>query len=181
MSGNAATWFVDRHSDEGRADKVAFREAWEDGRELTFGQLADESGQVADALIRAGVKREERAALYRTILQDSGASIAFVSVELLDVVLPATEDAEQLQTIVVIGGEAPPGTISWGEFMEGAEYRSAVQCSKDDVAFWLYSSGSTGKPKGVRHLHESLATGCRFPCQSGRLPCCSTVGQRQIL
>lgn len=193
MSGNAATWFVDRHSDEGRADKVAFREAWEDGRELTFGQLADESGQVADALIRAGVKREERAALfvldqiefplvfwgalksgvtpvplntllatdvYRTILQDSGASIAFVSVELLDVVLPATEDAEQLQTIVVIGGEAPPGTISWGEFMEGAEYRSAVQCSKDDVAFWLYSSGSTGKPKGVRHLHESLKVTC---------------------
>lgn len=193
MSGNAASWFVDRHSDEGRADKVAFREAWDGGRELTYGHLAEQSGRVADALLHAGVKREERAALfvldqiefplifwgaiksrvtpvalntllatdvYRSILDDCGASIAFVSVELLDVVLPAVQDAKHVRTIVVIGGEAPPNTLSWDEFMKGVECKSAVQCSGDDVAFWLYSSGSTGKPKGVRHIHSSLKVTC---------------------
>lgn len=64
MSGNAAAWFVDRHLTEGRGQKAAFREAWKGGRKLTYHALADGSGQVAGALIRAGIRREERAALF---------------------------------------------------------------------------------------------------------------------
>ena len=60
---NAALWFVDRHLSEGRADKVAFREAAGDKRRLTYGQLAHESARVADALARAGINREERAVM----------------------------------------------------------------------------------------------------------------------
>ncbi len=61
--GNAAAYFVDRHPKEGRAEKVAFREASGAGRELTYGQLADGSGRVATALVRAGIRREERAVM----------------------------------------------------------------------------------------------------------------------
>ncbi len=60
---NAALWFVDRHLTEGRADKVAFREAAGDKRRLTYGQLARESARVADAFQRAGINREERAVM----------------------------------------------------------------------------------------------------------------------
>lgn len=67
MSGNAAIYFVDRHVGEGRADKVAFREADGRKRSLTYGQLAEETGRFAGALYRHGVRREERIAM---IVQD---------------------------------------------------------------------------------------------------------------
>ena len=60
---NAALWFVDRHIDEGRAGKTAFREAAGAKRSMTYGELAQESGRVADALTRAGINREERAVM----------------------------------------------------------------------------------------------------------------------
>ena len=44
MNGNAATWFVDRHVQEGRGDKNAFVEAWDDGRALTYAELAGKLG-----------------------------------------------------------------------------------------------------------------------------------------
>ena len=193
MTGNAANWFVDRHIDEGRNEKVAFREAWDGGREITYGELADGSARVAGALKNAGIHREERAAMfvldqiefplifwgalkagvqpvaintllatdvYKTILDDSRASIAFVSAELLNVVLPAARSSEHLRKVVVIGGDAPEGASSWGDFMEAAKPKETIACSCDEIAFWLYSSGSTGTPKGVRHVHESLQVTC---------------------
>jgi len=62
-SGNAAIYFVDRHIDEGRGDKVAFREADGDRRSLTYGRLAEETARFAGALDRHGVRREERVAM----------------------------------------------------------------------------------------------------------------------
>ncbi|MCV3271753.1 benzoate-CoA ligase family protein [Roseobacter sp. WL0113] len=59
---NAASYFVDRHLDEGRGERVAYREAGS-GREMTFQQLAEDAGQWAGALIRAGLRPEERVAM----------------------------------------------------------------------------------------------------------------------
>jgi 4-hydroxybenzoate-CoA ligase len=61
QSGNAAIYFIDRHMAEGRADKVAFREAAGEQRELSYGALSNLSGRVATALGRAGITRESRA------------------------------------------------------------------------------------------------------------------------
>lgn len=62
-SENAATYFVDRHSGEGRSDKIAYRETFGARRQLSYGGLADESGRAASALLRAGLRREERVAM----------------------------------------------------------------------------------------------------------------------
>ena len=63
MTGNAATFFVDRHIAEGRADKIAFVEADGRQRSLTYGALHDHAARFAGALYRHGVRREERIAM----------------------------------------------------------------------------------------------------------------------
>jgi 4-hydroxybenzoate-CoA ligase len=63
VNENAACYFVDRHLHEGREGKVAFREAGGKKRELTYGELADQTSVFAGALERAGVRREERVAM----------------------------------------------------------------------------------------------------------------------
>lgn len=59
---NAASYFVDRHVEEGRSEKVAFREAVT-GRTLTYGALADMSGLAAAAMLQQGIRRDERMAM----------------------------------------------------------------------------------------------------------------------
>jgi len=59
---NAAVYFVDRHMDEGRADKVAFREVGT-GRSITYGALSEASGRAASALLAHGIRPEERMAM----------------------------------------------------------------------------------------------------------------------
>jgi acyl-CoA synthetase (AMP-forming)/AMP-acid ligase II len=57
---NAATYFVDRHLDEGRGDVTAI----ECGDErVTYGQLAERVSRFASALRRLGVFPEQRVAL----------------------------------------------------------------------------------------------------------------------
>ncbi|MFW2541958.1 benzoate-CoA ligase family protein [Primorskyibacter sp. 2E107] len=186
---NAALYFVDRHTSEGRGDKIAFREAAGHKRAITYAELAERSARVAGAFARAEIRPEERVAcivldqieypeifwgalkahvvpialntllaapVYDFILKDSRAACLIVSHELLDVVMPAAQQAPHLRKIVVIGGEAPEGTQSYDDFMQGAEPRPAAHVSEDECAFWLYSSGSTGQPKGVRHVHAAL-------------------------
>ena len=63
MSHNAATYFVDRHITEGRADKTAFIEADGAKRTMTYAELAMRTAQFAGALTRAGIRREERLAM----------------------------------------------------------------------------------------------------------------------
>ena len=59
---NAAVWFVDRHIDEGRADKIAFREVSDQQRTMTYGELAERSCMVAGAFHELDIRREERVA-----------------------------------------------------------------------------------------------------------------------
>lgn len=61
---NAALFFVDRHGhDPARAQHVAFREMDGARRSLSFGDLSQQTQAFAGALARAGVRREDRAAM----------------------------------------------------------------------------------------------------------------------
>jgi len=105
------------------------------------------------------------APVYDAILNDSRASILVVSAALWDTVKPAIEGNTYLRQVVVIG-DAPEGTTSFDDFIDGADVLDTIEAHDDELAFWLYSSGSTGTPKGVRHIHSSMkATADTFGAQ----------------
>lgn len=63
VAENAATYFIDRHVGEGRGENIAFRETFGAGRQISYADLKRQTGVVANALRRAGIKREERIAM----------------------------------------------------------------------------------------------------------------------
>ncbi len=183
--GNAASYFVDRHLEAGRADKPAYLEG---NRTLTYGELAGQSDRLAALYERHGLAPEDRAAMivldvlefpvifwgslkagvvpvplntllsadhYRFILRDSRAKALFVSAALLETVRPILGDLPHLRVVFVVGGE-PEGFLDFAGELAASEPRPLAEASPDETAFWLYSSGSTGAPKGVRHVHGSL-------------------------
>jgi acyl-CoA synthetase (AMP-forming)/AMP-acid ligase II len=73
-----------------------------------------------------------------------------------------------LETIVVLRGEAPEGTISWVDFLtHAAEVPSDVAEARalavrgDDVSDILFTSGTTGNPKGAVLTHAQTLRGYR--------------------
>ena len=182
---NAATDFVDRNIDEGRAGKAAFIDP---ERTLTYGQLQEASCQMANLLTELGVKREARVAMimldtvdfpitfwgairagiipvplntllnanqYNYMLRDSRAEVLVISAALLPTVETALGDIDSLKHILVSGGEAGAYLDFQSELTQRGQVFHPVETLADEVAFWLYSSGSTGDPKGVQHVHTS--------------------------
>ncbi|MBI1958274.1 MAG: benzoate-CoA ligase family protein [Candidatus Rokubacteria bacterium] len=185
-SFNAASYFVDRHVEEGRGGRVAFH--YEETT-LTYGALQELVNRTGNALLALGVEREQRvlallldspeflgtfwgaikagvvpvpvntmmrAQDYLYFLNDSRAKVLVVSEALLSVVEPVLGQARYLKHVVVAG--KPTGTALGFEALVGRQSArlEAADTSKDDTAFWLYSSGSTGFPKGAVHLQHDM-------------------------
>ncbi len=60
VNENSAVWFVDRNGEGSAADKPAFIEGQQGGRSITYRELAEESGKMADLFDRHEIRREER-------------------------------------------------------------------------------------------------------------------------
>jgi 4-hydroxybenzoate-CoA ligase len=89
------------------------------------------------------------------ILEDSRAAAMFVPAPLLDGLRPAVQRAG-IDRVIISAADGKGGDFE--SFLASAGNEPRVECSPDEVAFWLYSSGSTGNPKGVKHVHASLRT-----------------------
>jgi len=90
----------------------------------------------------------------RHILEDSGATAAIVTPELLPLVQAA---GEGLELTVVVAGDVPEGTYAVAyESLESADPIDIAPRGDDDLAALLYTGGTTGRAKGVMLSHRGL-------------------------
>ena len=101
------------------------------------------------------------------ILEDSGASLVFVSdAEQLQKVREATSGSGRDIEIVVFDGDAAgDGAVGWEEFLARGDDASldgflaeARKAGPGDLATLIYTSGTTGTPKGVMLTHNNVAS-----------------------
>lgn len=121
------------------------------------------------------------------IVQDSGASLAFVASELLDRITPLVNKGPLKQLIVHAYGDAlgpgeaqrdpalvPPDWVqarmadavlpahatAWQTAMAGQLVATPHRAGPDDLCMLPYTSGTTGKPKACVHTHRTVMTSC---------------------
>jgi long-chain acyl-CoA synthetase len=100
------------------------------------------------------------------VVADAANRVVVTEPQFLDRVLEVRERVDTLEHVVVIGDEAPAGTISIQELEEmgdpGFDFEAAWRAVQpDDVLCLIYTSGTTGAPKGVQLTHDNIVSGWR--------------------
>src|SRR5262249_112859 len=179
---NVATWFVDRHVTDGRGAAPALHYenrvlTYGDVFDLTnrtgnalraLGIDAEDRvlllcldapeflgafwGAIKIGAVPIPVNTLMRAADYLYFLNDSRARAAVISFPLLGEAGSILGEASHLRHVLVAGGSAGSHLSFEDQVAKASPTLQAVETSRDDAAFWLYSSGSTGFPKGAIHL-----------------------------
>ena len=155
-----------------------------EGEQLRYRDLEAWSNRIANALIAAGVRADERVglcierspALVAAVLGVLKSGAAFVPldpaypVERLGIML---DDANAARVLVDAAGRARLGALCDGRdaidvhaLASGHADAPEVAIHPGQLAYVIYTSGSTGKPKGVaitqgtlsQHLHDFIGT-----------------------
>jgi len=105
----------------------------------------------------------------RYIVEDSGAKIVVCSdLELLRKFEAVRSALPAVEQVVLIEGQAPPGTLAMAEVLERGRRieatspesftRAAEAVQPGDLASIIYTSGTTGLPKGVMLSHANFVS-----------------------
>jgi long-subunit acyl-CoA synthetase (AMP-forming) len=95
------------------------------------------------------------------VVGDAGAKIAIIDQQFADRFLKVKPNLENLEHVIVVGGDAPEGTLKL-EDVEGDgdpdfdAAASADAVEPHDLLTLIYTSGTTGPPKGVELTHDNL-------------------------
>ena len=96
----------------------------------------------------------------RYLFEDSGCKVAIVEQTFAPAVLTARKGLEALEHVIVVDGEAPPGTVALAD-LEGSDpgfdaVAAGAAVTPDDILTLIYTSGTTGPPKGVQLTHRAV-------------------------
>lgn len=183
---NVAAFLLDRHLEEGRANKTA---VYYEDKVITYAELAEMANRFGNALLKLGVEQENRVIIclpdcseflacyfgamkigavpvpvstmalpsdYLYYLNDSRAKALITNSDLAPKISQVRKELRYLRHFIVVG-RPQADQLGFDDLVEKASPDlAAAPTSKDDMAFWLYSSGTTGTPKGVVHLHHDL-------------------------
>jgi long-chain acyl-CoA synthetase len=95
------------------------------------------------------------------LVADAANRVIVTEQAFLERVLAAREAVPTLEHVVVVDGEAPPGTISLEQLEAmgepGFDFEAAWRAVEpEDVLCLIYTSGTTGPPKGVQLTHANM-------------------------
>ncbi|MGE5407336.1 MAG: AMP-dependent synthetase/ligase, partial [Syntrophothermus sp.] len=101
------------------------------------------------------------------LIGDAGNRVIVTEQAFLGRVLGVRERVGGLEHVVVVDGEAPPGTISLAELEAlgdpGFDFEAAWRAVEpEDVLCLIYTSGTTGPPKGVQLTHANMVAQWRI-------------------
>ena len=188
---NVAVSFIDRHLDEGRADKVVIRSTA--GDQVTYRRLAENVNRAGNAFKGLGIEKGARVLM---MVKDCpeffylfwGAIKAGIVPVPINTLLRAKDYQFMIEDSECAGVVYSPEFVSEVEpALEGAArkpahrfrvegeghtMRSLMQSASRDLTpaqamptadcFWLYSSGTTGTPKGTVHAHRDMVVTSRY-------------------
>ena len=96
----------------------------------------------------------------RYLCSDAATKLVIVEQSYLPLMLKARSELPELDSVIVVDGDAPPGTMSLAE-VEGSNpgfdvTAAADAIGPDDLMTLIYTSGTTGPPKGVQLSHRNI-------------------------
>ena len=96
----------------------------------------------------------------RCLCSDAATKLVIVEQSYLPLMLKARSELPELDSVIVVDGDAPPGTMSLAE-VEGSNpgfdvTAAADAIGPDDLMTLIYTSGTTGPPKGVQLSHRNI-------------------------
>jgi benzoate-CoA ligase family protein len=185
-SFNLTSWFVDRHLEQGRGDRIAL---YCGDERITYRELAELTNRIGNVLLELGVRSEDRvllalsdgkefvAAWYAALKIGAVVAEAYTFLQVKDyayyadytrarvIVVDETTHAKVEEAIA--GMRFAPRLLvvddSFPDLVAGAPGElEPAPTTKDDVALWKFTTGSTGAPKAAVHLaHDPLIS---FEC-----------------
>jgi len=171
---NNVSFFLEEHARK-QPDKVAF---YFNHEFITYGDFNGKVGNIADGLLRIGIRNGDRIIVFVPISPELYISIAALQrIGAIPVLLDSWSRQEQLEAI--IQNSEPRGIIAPAAWLQALESRldnfginirisgladlfsarsqEIVPVKQDHTALITYTTGSSGTPKGTNRTHRFLA------------------------